>query len=386
MAARNISQKSKLLLDFLAYCREERGLAESTVYQYRHCLTHFLASLGQGKGLLKARREDLRGFLDTLTSQKRQHVSALRQFYRFLQLDKHIHHDPTRGIESPRQWHRLPKYYGREEVRQVIEQPPGHTGQRVSEALNLRDRAILELLYASGVRVSELTGAKGLDLNRKERRLTVDGKGSKTRLVPFGAPAAAALEAYLRQGRPLFKGKGSPFLFAGRGGNRRLSTATVRNIVHRQCASFGVKPRGPHSFRHACATHMLENGADLRTIQEILGHAFLETTAIYTHVAQPHIVRQARKHPRAAGDAVRPHAILQPGPNICSQCSDAALEGKTYCAEHLRLNNEACKRSKARSHWTGERWTTKPELIPRPKMPSKGVRDGSVLSPSIFAV
>ncbi len=340
-----LTQKSRrLILDFFAYCRQERGLAESTVKGYKYILERFCLWLGRGSGLLLIQRGDVRRFLDTLETPSAHYVTALRQFYRFLQLDGHISRNPMIGIESVRQWRRLPRSHSRDEMREMIERPTAHR----SEAEQLRNRAILELLYASGIRVSELTGARGLDLNLKDRRLMIEGKGSKQRIVPFGKPAALALEAYLLHGRPLLDCKNSPFLFVG-SSTPSLSRTKIWEIVSRQCEAVGIKPTGPHSFRHTCATHMLENGADLRTIQEILGHAFLETTAIYTHVAQPHLRRQAKLHPRAAEHAIRSHATLEPGAIMCTQCrNQVCAESKCLCAVHLERARESQQRFRMR--------------------------------------
>ena len=228
---------------------------------------------------------------------------------------------------------------------------PTHDGQYISEALNLRDRAIVELLYGAGMRNSELRAIRGLDLKLKERQLLVHGKGSKDRLVPFGAPAAKALEAYLSLGRPLFKkAKESPFVFIGRHGGP-LSKVTVRNIVRALSKAAGIQPAAyPHILRHSLATHMLEGGADLRTIQEILGHAFLETTEIYTHVSPTHLRQQFQLHgPRQADSILRhPAKVLPAGPALCSQCPATVAPGKTYCAYHLERAREAGKRCWAR--------------------------------------
>jgi integrase/recombinase XerD len=340
MTIRLTNKSRRLMLDFISYCRLERGLAESTVGNYKRCLERFCRWLGRGSGLLLIQREDLRRFLDVLETPSTDHITALRQFYRFLMLDGYISHNPTLGIELPRQWHRLPYHHSRDEIREMIERPSAHPA---SPAEALRDRAILELLYASAVRRSELTGAQILDLNLKDRKLKVDGKGSKQRIVPFGKPAALALEVYLREGRPLLAGKSGPFLFAG-SATPRMSNYELQKIVYRQCDAVGLKRTGPHSLRHTCATHMLENGANLRIIQEILGHASVETTAIYAHVALVHVRCQAKLHPRSNPQSGHGATELAPGPIMCTQCRNTVCEkSKCLCAVHLRLAREAGK-------------------------------------------
>jgi integrase/recombinase XerD len=351
------TQRGKLARDFLGYKAVEGGLATSTLRAYTRALVEFLSSLGRGKGAPQARSRDVQKYLATLWARHLKartvahQISLLRGFFQYLQIEGLMRHDPMLHILSPRQGRTLPKVLSREEARAIVEQMPAHAGRRTSEALNLRDRAIVELLYGAGMRNSELRLIEGLDLKVKERQLLVHGKGSKERLVPFGAQAATALEAYLRLGRPLLnKAKQSPFVFVGYKG-RPLSRATVWNIVRAQSSAAGIQsPAYPHLLRHSLATHMLEGGADLRTIQEILGHAFLETTEIYTHISQTHLRQQFRLHgPRQADSQSRhPAKVLPAGPAICSQCAATVAPGKTYCAYHLERAREAGKRCRAR--------------------------------------
>jgi integrase/recombinase XerD len=346
-----------LARDFLGYKAVEGGLATSTLRAYTRDLVEFLSSLDRGKGALQTRSRDVQKYLAALWARHLKartvahQISLLRGFFQYLQIEGLMRHDPMLHILSPRQGRTLPKVLSREEARALVEQMPDHVGRRTSEALNLRDRAIVELLYSAGMRNSELRLIKGLDLKVKERQLLVHGKGSKERLVPFGAPAAKALEAYLSSGRPLFKkAKDSPFVFIVYQGGP-LTKVTVRNIVRAMSKAAGILPAAyPHLLRHSLATHMLEGGADLRTIQEILGHAFLETTLIYTHVSQTHLRQQFRLHgPRQADSQSRhPAKVLPAGPVICSQCPATVAPGKTYCAYHLERAREAGKRCRAR--------------------------------------
>lgn len=333
---------------FLSSCRAERGLSESTVLSYKRCLTAFVKHAAE-KSILDIGRDDVRRFIEKLSEgSKPGHITALRQLFRFLQIDGYLSRDPIEGIQSPRKWRTVPKWFTQQEVVAAIEQSPGHR----LNALNLRDRAIMEMLYATAVRASELTGVQGLDFNLKARLLRVNkGKGSKDRDVVFGIPAANALLQYLSDGRPqLQKADTSPFVFISQSG-RRLSKQTIYDIVVRQFRTVGIEQSAsPHMLRHSFATHMLHNGADLRTIQQLLGHASVETTAIYMHVDVPHLRRQIAAMARARR---RKKASLTPGPIICWACLDAVAEGHTYCERHRRLNNQASKRSTAKKKARG---------------------------------
>ncbi len=343
MSAR--SSNSHLVVEFISYCHAERGLSETTVHSYRRCLEQFEESLS-GRSFLEIERADVRRFvLGLRPGSKPHHLSAIRHLFRFLQVDGIITRDPTAGIVMLRGSRRLPKSRSAQEVIAAIEEPPGHHGQSTSDALNLRDRAIMELLYASGLRVSELTGLKGLDPHLAERTLRVShGKGEKDRIVPFGTPAARALASYLGVGRPqLRKATSSPFVFIGQY-SRRLSKQTIWKTVVRQFASAGIAHTSTHWLRHSCATHMLEGGADLRVIQDVLGHADISTTEIYTHVSVAHLRSQiARLENRP-----KTKAKLAPGPIICAECTRPAAANRVRCEFHLRRVNEASKRSRER--------------------------------------
>lgn len=353
---------SDLIVQFLAYCHSERGLSEGTVHSYRRCLKKFEQSVA-GRSLLEIERADVRRFLFGLQGSKHNHISAVRQLFRFLQIDGYLARDPTAGIETPRRWRVLPKFRTLREVIAAIEEPPGHHGQSTSDALNLRDRAIMELLYASGLRVSELTGLRGLDLNLKERTLrVVCGKGAKDRLVPFGVPAAKALDTYLRDGRPQLKrAKSAPFVFISRS-RGRLSRLAVFQIVSRQFEAARVSHIGPHGLRHSCATHMLEGGADLRVIQEILGHADISTTAIYTHVSSVH----RKKQTALLENRSSTKAELRPGPIICAECIRPVNGEHVRCELHLRRANEASTRSRAKK-FAAVRSEPRATIRPKPK-------------------
>jgi integrase/recombinase XerD len=242
-------------------------------------------------------------------------LSALRHLYRYLLLDKKIEYDPTLDIESPRQWKVLPKALARDEMETTLAAPlrrqstPGSNTKQAA-ALAIRDRTMLEVFYAGALRVSEMVNAKLEDLKLEGGYMLVRGKGDKERIVPLGKSAQQALAEYLAQSRPLLaagKGSGapasvvaktSPLLFVARGG-RKLTRQRIWQMVRAASAVSG-RAASPHMLRHSCATHMVENGADLRTVQTILGHADISTTQIYTHLALDRLRTVYQKHhPRA---------------------------------------------------------------------------------------
>jgi len=291
---------------FTEYLSVERGLAPLSIVAYATDIRQFAEFLGNhGSGLLTARHNDVREFVRQLFSHQAdgrsvaRKLSALRHLYRFLLLDHKIGHDPTLDIKSPKQWKVLPKALSRDEVEATLAatQPRNETPR--SQALALRDRAMLELLYAGGVRVSEVADARLEDLKLDMGYILVRGKGDKERMVPLGVPAQQALQQYLRGGREvLARKRSSPLLFLGTGA-RRLTRQRVWQLVGKASLASG-RHASPHMLRHSCATHMVENGADLRTVQTILGHADISTTQIYTHVALDRLKSvYAKHHPRA---------------------------------------------------------------------------------------
>jgi integrase/recombinase XerD len=230
-----------------------------------------------------------------------------------LLLDKKIEHDPTLNIESPRQWKVLPKSLARDEMEATLAAPltRGNTSSQGKEspALALRDRAILEVLYAGALRVSELTNAKLEDLKLEAGYMLVRGKGDKERVVPLGKSAQDALTKYLAQSRPVLAAgkcaaavplaiKTTPWLFIAHAG-RKLTRQRIWQMVRAASVASG-RHASPHMLRHSCATHMVENGADLRTVQTILGHSDISTTQAYTHLALDRLRTVYQKHhPRA---------------------------------------------------------------------------------------
>jgi integrase/recombinase XerD len=298
---------SRQLTAFLNYLKVEKGLAPLTLQAYERDLAQFAAHIKHG-ALLHAKREDVRGFLDKQFANGidarsvARKISAIRHFYKFLLLDKVIKHDPTVNIDSPKQWRVLPKALSRQEVNTLLESPRAKRDTKEASAIALRDRAILETLYAGAVRVSEITGLRILDLKLDQGFVIVRGKGDKERIAPLGRSAMAAITTYLREGRSVLAGsKQSPWLFLGRGG-KGLTRNRVWQLANE--ASRSGRHASPHMLRHSAATHMVENGADLRTVQTILGHADISTTQIYTHMKLDHLKGVFRRHhPRGKREA-----------------------------------------------------------------------------------
>ena len=306
---------ARTLSAFLDYLRVERGSAKLTIAAYTSDLAQFAEFLEKRHVVLSgARREDVREYIQELFSNALdgrsvgRKLSAIRHLYRHLLLDGKIDKDPTLNIDLPKQWKVLPKALSRDEVGALLSetklaetQPRSETAR--GQALALRDHAMLELLYAGGVRVSEVADARLEDLKLEMGYILVRGKGDKERMVPLGVPAQQALQQYLKNGREVIaKKKSSPLLFLGTGG-RRLTRQRIWQLVGTAGLASGL-PSGrhasPHMLRHSCATHMVENGADLRTVQTILGHADISTTQIYTHVALDRLKSvYAKHHPRA---------------------------------------------------------------------------------------
>src|ERR1700681_3459869 len=301
---------TRTLSSFLDYLRVERGSAKLTIAAYTSDLAQFAEFLERRKqNLTGTRRDDVRAYIQELFSNQLdarsvgRKLSAIRHLYRHLLLDGKIDKDPTLNIDLPKQWKVLPKALTRDEVGAMLAERPLQTESARGQALALRDRAMLELLYAGGVRVSEVADARLEDLKLEMGYIMVRGKGDKERMVPLGVPAQQALQRYLKNGREVMaKKRSSPLLFLGTGG-RRLTRQRVWQLVGKAGLASGLSPGrhvSPHMLRHSRATHMVENGADLRTVQTILGHADISTTQIYTHVALDRLKTvYAKHHPRA---------------------------------------------------------------------------------------
>ncbi len=286
---------------FLACARVEKGLAAHTVSSYSFDLKDFFEFFRSRHLAWPPTAGDLRAYLDSLygaglsprTVARR--LSALRQFFRFLLLEGRIGEDPTALLAAPRLWRNLPKYLTASQVEALLAAPQPDSPR------GLRDRAMLETLYATGLRVSELVSLRLTDLNLELGFVRVTGKGGKQRLVPVGSKAQEALRAYLQAGRPaLLKGRASAHVFVtARGGamTRQAFWILLRNYG-RQAGIF--QKLSPHVLRHSFATHLLEGGAGLRSVQAMLGHADISTTEIYTHVMRTRLKSVVdQHHPRS---------------------------------------------------------------------------------------
>jgi integrase/recombinase XerD len=294
---------SATISSFLTYVKVEKGLSSNTVSAYRRDLVKFDVFAQKRKLSLEAvSRDDLVDFLASLYRLKLEsrtvarHLVTLRNFFRFAQIQELITTDPSINLESPKIRRSLPGYLRLEEVERLLEQPDSNT------ALGLRDRAMLEVLYSTGLRVSELIGLRVSDLDSKVGCVRCIGKGDKERIVPVGRKALLMVEKYLRDARPKLLGRlrGSPTLFVNRRGVS-LSRVGVWKILSGYGKRAGLRVSlTPHMLRHSFATHLLERGADLRSVQLMLGHADISTTQIYTHVVEERL-KQIYKahHPRA---------------------------------------------------------------------------------------
>jgi integrase/recombinase XerD len=290
---------------FLTHVQVEKGLALNTLSAYRRDLAKFEDFAKKRKLALAAvKRDDLVDFLASLYRQKLEsktvarHLVTLRNFFRHAQVEELITEDPTAHLESPKIRRSLPGYLRLDEVEKLLELPDQAT------PLGLRDRAMLEVLYSTGLRVSELTSLRVMDLDTKVGCVRCIGKGDKERIVPVGRKALAIVEKYLRHGRIALmgttRGTAGAFLFVNRRGGR-ISRVGVWKIFSSYGRKAGLRvPLTPHMLRHSFATHLLERGADLRSVQLMLGHSDISTTQIYTHVVEERL-KQIYKahHPRA---------------------------------------------------------------------------------------
>jgi integrase/recombinase XerD len=291
----------RLLNSFLDYLKVEKGLAPLSVSAYHSDLEQYSEFLLKRKrGLRDARRQDVRDFLNALLSNGvdgrsvARKLSAMRHLYKYLLLDRYITADPTLNIDTPRQWKVLPKSLAADEVENVLRGPARSKDDIQSQALSARDRAMLEVFYAGALRVSEVTSLKLEDLKLELGYVLVHGKGDKERIVPLGRAAQEVVQEYLRHARTvLAAGKSSPVLFIARGA-RAITRQRVWQVVN--AASAQSRHASPHMLRHSCATHMVENGADLRTVQTILGHADISTTQVYTHLALDRLNQVHKQH------------------------------------------------------------------------------------------
>ena len=284
---------------FLDYITVERGLALNTVISYRHDLAQFISFLeGTGvKDLNSVNREHLSQYLASLhekglaTRSRNRHLAAIRSFYKYLLREKIADSNPAAQMESSQIKKKLPQVLSPDEVEKLLEQPD------VSTALGQRDRAMLELLYATGLRVTELVRMTMEQLNLEVGYVLTLGKGHKERIIPITENAMDALEDYIEHGREmLLKGRDSNYLFVNRSG-KPITRQGFWKILQRYAQKAGInKHISPHTLRHSFATHLLEHGADLRSVQMMLGHSDISTTQIYTHVAREQLKKVHRRH------------------------------------------------------------------------------------------
>ena len=305
--ARTSIELQQLTLDFLAYLELERGLSRNTLEAYRSDLLQFGEFLDRRElTVMEVCHGDLAAFLSELAAgvDERPPVAAatlqrktatLRSFYRHLRRENAIDHDPTADLRGPRKSQRLPRVLTREEVATLLSEPKG------TEPGALRDRALLEVMYACGLRASEAIGLQVDDVDLDEGMLRARGKGSKERLVPIGRQAVAALRAYEQRGRPALVGYRTEVrLFVNRRGGG-LTRQGLYKIVQGHARGAGLEQKmSPHTLRHSFATHLLAGGCDLRSLQEMLGHADLATTQVYTHLSAERLKDvYFQAHPRA---------------------------------------------------------------------------------------
>jgi integrase/recombinase XerD len=296
------------VLDFLAYLEFERGLSRNTLEAYRSDLLQLGAYLERsGVEVTAARHADLAGFLTELAagSEARPPVApatlqrkaaCMRSFYRHLRRDDVISHDPTADLRAPRKQQKLPQVLTRDEVARLLAAPRGTTPGAI------RDRALLEVMYACGLRASEAIGLQLMDLDLRAGVLRARGKGSKERLVPVGREAIAAARIYIERARPKLVGvRDEAHVFVNQRGSG-LTRQGLYKIVQRHAKAAGLDDRmSPHTLRHTFATHLLAGGCDLRSLQEMLGHADVATTQIYTHLSAERLKDVYFKaHPRAS--------------------------------------------------------------------------------------
>jgi integrase/recombinase XerD len=296
---RSVASISAQVASFLDFCRIEKGLSSATIEAYCLDLKRFTGSLQPADslddpGVLHRHVDSL--YQTGMSSRSiARHVTTLRNLFRFLMEQGAMNSDPTALLAPPKHWHNLPKYLNKKQLNDLIAAPDRNRPQ------GLRDGAMLEFLYATGLRVSELCRIRVSDVERDLGFVRVIGKGNKHRIVPVGQAALRAVEVYLSSGRPrLLKGRASPHLFVTNRG-----AAMTRQAFWKLLAGYGKKAGifhdlTPHVLRHTFATHLLEGGADLRSVQTMLGHTDISTTQIYTHVMRSRLRKTVDEHhPRA---------------------------------------------------------------------------------------
>ncbi len=295
------SADEALIEAFIDACWLERGLSKNTLLAYRSDLQQFCQTLKHQRPVLNAMQEDIQHFLGLRLKAKQtahsicRQLSSLRRFFQYLHRENHRSDDPTQMVDRPKLGRPLPHSLSEHDVENLLQAPNTDT------ALGLRDKAMLELLYASGLRVSELIGLKHYQLDLQQGFVRITGKGNKERLVPIGEEASLWLEKYLMPiGRPQLTNQStSEYFFITRSGTN-MTRQTFWYLIKKYALKAGIQqPISPHTLRHAFATHLLNHGADLRVLQMLLGHSNVSTTQIYTHIATQEIQSiHAQHHPR----------------------------------------------------------------------------------------
>jgi integrase/recombinase XerC len=286
-ARRERIEAERLLDSYLRGAGAKANLSRYTLRNYQTDLRQYFDFVDeQGTDMRSADKLLVRSYLSSLVAARvasgsvTRKVSTLRSFYRFLRTEGILEIDPMLGVRGPRRERRLPNFLTREQIETLIAAPDGESGQA------LRDRAILELLYAAGLRVSEVVGIDVPDVELDDRTVRVFGKGSRERMVVMGKPAERAVRRYLRDGRPELSDQPEAALFLNRDGGR-MSARAVQLIVRKYALAAGIdRAVHPHLLRHTFATHLLDGGAEIRVVQTLLGHANVNTTQIYTHVTE----------------------------------------------------------------------------------------------------
>ena len=342
-----VTSNQRVIDRFLAWQRE-KGSSETTINSYMTDLLQ-LAQFLVGIQLTNATEHELSEFVGQLAASVKprsvmRKIATFRSFFRFLLMDSVITGDPTVRIHSVKSESRLPQHLEPDEIDKLLPL----NGSAGKDELARRDHAILEVLYGSGLRVSELASATVLDADFVQGWIIVHGKGNKERMVPLRGRALLAVKDYLA-----LRKKNSVWLFSNKNGSP-LTRQRVWQIVNKCSATIGRHVH-PHMFRHSCATHMVQRGAGLRHVQILLGHSEIETTEIYAHINPEWVKKNYFDfHPRAGWKSrqmrlelpmVKP---IPPGIAICSQCQKPALSGMTYCGLHAQLNRQASARSYAK--------------------------------------
>ncbi|MFV0560855.1 MAG: site-specific tyrosine recombinase XerD [Enterococcus sp.] len=291
------------IVEYLHYLNIERGLSENTRKSYERDLMQYVAFLKKQKITTwqDVERYTVIQFLEELHTQNKatatvtRMITSLRRFHQFLRQERYTDHDPMQHIDTPKKEQKLPSTLSLEEVERLLETPD------TSKLLGIRDRAILEVMYATGMRVSELIGLKLGDLHLSLGLLQTIGKGDKERIIPLGDYAIEWVQRYLDEVRPLLVKKPTEMhLFVNNHGNGLSRQGIWKNLKQIVREAGITKDVTPHTLRHSFATHLLENGADLRTVQELLGHADISTTQIYTHITKKRMTDVYKQHfPRA---------------------------------------------------------------------------------------